>query len=323
MTMLVPCLAALLAVAAAPDDADRATRWIMGTALTIDIPGAAASEEKAAARDAAFAEAQRWDDLLSHWRKDTPLSRLNASAGAGAVAVPKELFRYIQRALRDAERTNGLFDITVGGLLPPARRDAPPGAPASAPPLVGARHVRLEPPDRVGLPAGMALDPGGDGKGVALDAMVALLRSRGVDDAFLDFGGSSFYGLGEGRDGSGWVVALRGTDGEAAGVVRLRDASLSSSAALRTTAEGVVQAHVIDPRSGVLVRVPRAAFAVSPSATDAEVLSTALIVAPGDGPEIVPRFASAEALVFQTGRSAWSTPGFPREAVDEATGESP
>jgi thiamine biosynthesis lipoprotein ApbE len=102
------------------------------------------------------------------------------------------------------------------------------------------------------------------------------------------------------------------------------DASLSASAALRTTTEGNVEAHIVDPKSGQLVRAPRASFAVSPSATDAEVLSTALIVARADGRDFVRRFPRAVVAVLETGRPRWSMPEFPwEEAVDEESAESP
>lgn len=326
MKAWLPALGATLAVAAAApnEHGDVATRWVMGTSLTIDVPGAAESEAAAAARDEAFEEARRWDDLLSNWRSDTPLARLNASAGKGRIEVAPGLFAYIARAVHDTKRTNGLFDITVGALFARGRSaDGTPDGLSQALACTGAHRVRLDAPNHVALPAGMALDPGGDGKGVALDAMVAQLRRCGIASAFLDFGGSSFYGLGSARDGKRWKVALRGPDGEIVGAVQLADASLSASAALRTAAEGEVQAHIVDPRTGTLVRAPRSAFAISPSATDAEVLSTALIVSPDDGPEILPRFDRAEAAVIEVGRPRWATEHFPWEAVDEVSCESP
>ena len=111
-----------LAVLAAPTSADssppsevppEAVRWIMGTSLEVIIRHEDATLF-AEAREAAFAEAQRLDNLLSPWLDTSPLSRLNASAGQGPVRTDPELVLYLERARLDTERTHGVFDVTAG-----------------------------------------------------------------------------------------------------------------------------------------------------------------------------------------------------------------
>ncbi len=336
-TQALLCTLALAATAArAPAGAPATaqdTRWVMGTLLTVivEAPRPAAADS---ALQAALQEAQRLDALLSNYQPQSPLSRLNAQAGAPAV-VPAELFAYLTRAREASVRTDGTFDITVGPLVDLHRSQAPTAeALAHALARVGVQHLRLAPPDTAELTLkGMALDPGGDGKGAAVDAMVAVLRARGIDRAWIDFGRSSLYGLGAPAATSGWRVLLRGPRGETLGVVTLRDQSLSTSSALyRDESGGPPHGHIVDPRSGKLVTAQRGAAVISPSATDADVLSTALIVGGGAGLRWVERFAEAAAAIFEVeygagtpagasraphgetraGRTRWMQPAFAR-----------
>ena len=63
---------------------------------------------------------------------------------------------------------------------------------------VGYKHVRLDRAARTVqfTRPGLELDPGGIGKGYAVDRMVDVLRRQGVSIALVTAGGSSIYGLG-------------------------------------------------------------------------------------------------------------------------------
>lgn len=319
---MIALLGATLALLLAGASPAAETRWVMGTRLVIEIEH---RDDPIAerARHQAFEEAQRLDNLLSNYLPYSPLSQLNQHAGEGPFPVEFELANYLLRARQDSRRTDGAFDVTVGALVQAHRAGADAAGIAAALATVGADRIEFEnvpatdPPVTtrgVSLPVGMAIDPGGDGKGVAVDAMVASLRANRMAAALVDFGGSSFFGLGSSADGD-WKVALRGPEDELLGFVRLRDLAMSTSSALPpVTAEDGTPAprrgHVIDPRTGALVNVPRTAVVLSPSATDAEVLSTALIVEGRAGTRWLPRFPDAEAAVFEPGADPWMTPGF-------------
>ena len=59
----------------------------------------------------------RLDELLSDYRTDSELSRLNAAAGGPAVIVGHDLMRVLTRALTIAEETGGAFDPTAGAVV--------------------------------------------------------------------------------------------------------------------------------------------------------------------------------------------------------------
>ena len=66
--------------------------------------------------EAALDEVDRIDRLMSHYRPESPLSRLNREAAAGPVAVDPELFDFLAECMRYSRESEGAFDVTVGPL---------------------------------------------------------------------------------------------------------------------------------------------------------------------------------------------------------------
>lgn len=216
----------------------RRVRWTMGTLCEIDAPGA-----PDAAVSAAFAEIERWDRILSLYKKESEASALNRAAGTGPAKVSADLYAAVEEALRMARETGGAFD--------PTRARA------------GWTRVRLDPAARtVELPAGMSLDFGGIGKGRALDEAAALLKEAGVSRAMINFGGQIL------AIGGGWPVKVPGR----AEPLILADASVSVSG------DSEHPGHIVSPFDGKPVRRPGAAAAVLAGAAEADAWSTALYV---------------------------------------------
>ena len=78
---------------------------------------------------------------------------------------------------------------------------------------------------------GLELDPGGIGKGYAIDQMVHVLKEAGITSALLSGGGSSIYGLGSPPGGDGWKVQIKNpkSPGKIVEELELRDESMSTS----------------------------------------------------------------------------------------------
>jgi thiamine biosynthesis lipoprotein len=263
-------------VAVAPVDAFVDTvqgmQVVMGTRLRVAVERRA---DAAALLARAFAIARSWDAALSTYQPGSALSRLNRDSGASRRLRSPQLGAFLRASQRLCRATAGAFDVSLGAgcgcyrLIPPE----------SSKPLE-LRWVRRA-----------ALDPGAIGKGLAVDQIVAMLRAAKVRRAFIDFGGSSFYGL-----GGPWRVALPTRAGRGSPrVLTLRDQALSSSRSYSPAG----RAHIVDPRDRRRVRARRLGAAKGPSATDAEALSTALVVDPASAPRWRARFASYELLVGQ------------------------
>jgi FAD:protein FMN transferase len=268
-----------------PDSASpqllRRTANIMGTTFSIEtVPGPNAE----AAADAALDEARRVDRLLSNYRPDSELSQINAHGSVVPVRISPELFQLLSECIEYSRASEGSFDITVGPLMKTwgfykdsghlANHAAVEGALSK----MGWRHIILNASDSTVFldRQGVELDPGGVGKGYAVDRMVAVLRQKGVAAALVSAGGSSIYGLGHpANDGRGWQIIIQDPRDEkkTAATVYLCDQSLSTSGSYERFfwADGKIYSHIMDPRTGYPATGAIAVSVLSPRTLDSEV----------------------------------------------------
>ena len=254
----------------------------MGSTFAVVLYGEDRARLDAAAR-AALDEAHRLDALLSNYAPDSEWSAVNRTAASRPVTVSDELFALLDACLRYSADSEGAFDITVGpltrvwgfykgeGTLP--RR----GEVAASLRYVGSRHVTLDHARKTVRfdVAGVELDPGGIGKGYAVDRMTQVLVERGVTTALISASGSSIYGRGAPPDESrGWPITIRAPrDRNAvAAQVFLKDLAVSTSGSYEKFfwANGRTYAHIIDPRTGYPARGVASVSVLAPRAIDSE-----------------------------------------------------
>jgi hypothetical protein len=89
----------------------RDERLKMGTRFEIQLVVEDAEAGRAAI-EAAYAEIDRVEDLLSEWRETSEISEVNRQAGRRAVVVGPDLFTVVERSIWAAEATGGAFDVT-------------------------------------------------------------------------------------------------------------------------------------------------------------------------------------------------------------------
>lgn len=231
-------MAFLLILAAAACAEMARVQFVMGAPLEI-------RSESAPAIEAAFAEVRRWDALLSTYKKESELSRLNAKAGQGPVKVSAELWAALTLADRFVGETGGAFD---------------PCAPCGA---RWDKAVRLDARKRtVALSSGAAVDPGAFGKGLALDEAARAMKAQGAKTALLNFAGQ---------------VLVLGGPFEVLPAGRYERLSLSNASAA-TSGDYEKPGHIVSPFTGGAVRRQGDYTAVFPSAAQADAWSTALYV---------------------------------------------
>jgi thiamine biosynthesis lipoprotein len=226
---------------------------------------------------AAFAEASRLDRMLSNYRPESEWSRMNREAAQKPVHVSPELFQLLEYCAKVNRESEGAFDISVGPLMRvwgffrgtgrlPSKAEV-----AGAMEKVGFGKVVLDRQNGTVhfLKAGVELDPGGIGKGYAVDRMIEKLKEQGIQSAMISAGSSSIYGLGAPPNDTGWTVKIRNPRSyrETVAEVKLNDDSLSTSADYEKffEADGKMYGHIMDPRTGypaegvlsVSVRAPR------------------------------------------------------------------
>ena len=317
MTLLHPValtVPALIAVSpllfSPPAVCHEESRVAMGCTATVRICGPDAAALPIIVGEA-LDEIDRVDRLMSHYRRDSPLSRLNREAANGPVAVDPELFAFLAECLRWSRESEGAFDVTVGPLMKAWGffRDegrVPSGDElARAREVVGHRHVLLDREAgtvRFDRP-GVELDLGGIGKGYAVDRVVELLRRRGVASALVNLGGSSVYGLGAPPGRESWEIKVQdpADPTKVALTVALRDRALSVSGGYERFFEkdGVTYSHVMDPRTGRPVQGVLSVAVLADSATTGDALDNVLFVqGVGRAAAFLKTWPSTEALFF-------------------------
>jgi thiamine biosynthesis lipoprotein len=214
---------------------------------------------------AALDEVDRIDNLMSNYKPESALSRINQEASKGPVVVEPELFNFIQLCVRYSQESDGAFDITVGPLMKAWGFFRGEGRIPWTFELwnilrkVGYQQLILNPKERTVQFArsGMELDLGGIAKGYAVDRVVSLLQEYNIKRAFVSAGGSTVYGLRSPPNGDGWEVNIRdpiypNDPRKRAGVVTLKNRSLSVSGNYEKffRVRGVTYSHIMDPRTG-------------------------------------------------------------------------
>jgi thiamine biosynthesis lipoprotein len=241
-------------------------------------------EEMEAAMSAACDEAWRLEQMLSIYRPTSEWSRINQRAAQGAVQVSPELFQLLARCLEYSHQSEGAFDISVGPLIKAwgfyrgTGRLPSPAEVASALAVVGYQHICLDSTtqtvrfDRLG----MEINPGGIGKGYAVDRMVDILKQRGFGIALVTASRSSICGLGAPpEEPKGWRVDIRDpkSPSKAGAEVFLKNMSMSTSGTYEKMfwAEGRTYSHIIDPRTGYPTQSMLLVSVIAPGTLDSEV----------------------------------------------------
>ncbi len=265
------------------------THPAMGTVFTLYIY-AASREDADAKANPVFDEIDRLDDLLSNYKETSELSRINRLAAAQTVTTDPETFEFLSDSLQWSARSDGAFDITVGELMKAwgfFRRQGriPTGAEfAKLREETGWKKVKLDAATRTVrfTSPGIELDPGGIGKGFAVDKAVVVLRSEQVTAAMLSAGGSTVYALGAPPGKTGWKVEVPDPRNPKSvlSVVTLRDTSLSSAncSEKHFILNGHLYCHIMDPKTLRPVEGMLQVTVTDPSATNSDALSNVLFV---------------------------------------------
>ncbi len=258
----------------------------MGTALALTV-SAPTRDRALAASEAAVRAVEAAEGLLSTWREDTPLARLNAAAPGVATPVSVELFGLLKKIFEWEKTTGGAFDPAVrplvaawglrtGGRIPTAAELASSRDAASVrlftfedSSLTVTRHASLA-----------GIDEGAWGKGWALDRAADALRATGSIAFVLDLGGQVITG----GDETTIAVAHPRDRSRTVATLRLKDASASTSG---NSERGLVVGgrrvgHLLDPRTGQPAPDFGSVTVIAKDGLTADVLSTALFVL---GPE--------------------------------------
>lgn len=261
----------------------------------------------------AVTEIERLESVLSLYRADSALSRLNRD---GVLRDPPlDLVRVLGEARRLGDLTGGAFDVTVQPLWRLyADHFSRAGADAAGPGddlvrqsllRVGYGALEVE-PSAIGLSRpGMSVTLNGIAQGYITDRIAELLRNEGLEHVLVDLG--EMRALGARDPGRAWRIGIENPQ-ERSGLlteVAIAEGALSTSGSygFRFDAAGQFH-HIFDPRSGSCPRRYASVSVLAPSATLADALATACNLLPPDEIARVLRAAGAERALVAASDSA-------------------
>jgi thiamine biosynthesis lipoprotein len=258
--------------------------YCMGTIFNIVAYGTQREHLESAIAET-FREAKRLDGLLSNYRPESELSQVNQLANRGPVTVSSELFHFLLTCLAYSRASEGTFDVTVGplvkawGFYKGKGHLARPAQVGRALDKVGYTNIIVDERNMTVRLAkeGVELDPGGIGKGFAVDKMAEILKRNGVYSALISAGGSTIYALGTPPHQPGWMVAIKDPrqPSTITETTELKNESISTSGNLEqfVWADGKIWGHIIDPRTGYPAMGTLAVSVIAPQAVDSEAWS--------------------------------------------------
>ncbi len=242
------------------------------------------------AADAAFAEIQRLEALMTTWRADSEISRVNAAAGSGPVKISDESLEVIEMAQRSSELSGGAFDISFNAMHglwkfdEDLEKKVPPAAEIrKRMALIDYRQIKVDRSNKTVFLAkkGMSINLGGIAKGYAVDRAVAILKKAGFTDAIVQAGGDLMCAGSKG--GKPWTTGIRdprsGRD-DVFAVMQLVDHAFSTAGDYERyfILGGKRYHHIIDPKTGYPATKSRSVTIYAPTALLADAIDDAVFI---------------------------------------------
>ena len=261
----------------------------MGTHVTMRV----FAEDDAAAEQAmrdAFTEFQRIEKLMTTWREDSEVSRINQQAGIAPVKVSDETLEVIEAAQRASKLSDGAFDISFYALhgvwkfdddLDPKLPDNKELKRRLA--LVNYQDIVVDHEKKTVFlrRSGMAISLGGIAKGYGVDRAIAVLRKAGFANAIVQAGGDLMC---SGKKGDqSWTAGIRDPRGErddVFAIMKLEGHAFSTAGDYeRFFFIGKKRYHhIIDPKTGYPATRSRSVTIYAPSALLADALDDAVFI---------------------------------------------
>lgn len=300
---------------------DSGYRLVMGTFAHLK---AVAGDQDTAVKcvQSAFEEIKKVDKLMSDYKSDSEISRVNRDAFEQAVKVSASTFEVLQRSVEYSELSGGAFDITIAPLAGLWRAAAEANSIPTEAELqqarskVGYEKLVLDANEMTVRFAveGMKLDLGGIAKGYSIDKAVEAMQAGGAIGGMVDVGGDiRCFGLPpEGK--KTWRIGLQdpalpeGDDetlGGGAGrilmVLKLTNAAVATSGGYQrfVLIDGKRHSHIINRDTGASAQDASSVTIISQNATDADALATAVsVMGPEKGLALIEKTPQTEAILI-------------------------
>jgi thiamine biosynthesis lipoprotein len=281
----------------------------MGTVFQVTaLDPRQADAEKAV--EAAFAEIDRIEALISSWDPQSQTSAINRQAGQQPVQVDRELYELIRRSKKVSELTRGIFDISYASMdavwkFDGSMTDIPSEAEiARSVELIGYEHIILDDErSTVFLQReGMKIGFGAIGKGYAANRCKALMQEMGINNGVVNAGGD-LVSWGKQAGGDDWTIGIANPALEESAIswLSVNDMAVVTSGNYERYVEidGKRFSHIIDPRTGWPAEALKSVTIICPDAELADALATSVfIMGIEDGIAFVNNLKNVECLII-------------------------
>ena len=295
------------------------TRPLMSTVFRIQVDSPPGNAENVIRQ--AFEEIERLETVLSEWRDDSDISKVNGLAGKKSVKVGDDTLRVVDAGLDVSMWSRGAFDLSWAALWglydfrPDSIKVPTPEEIKPRLALIDYKKIRVSKKYKTVFlkKRGMAIGTGGIAKGYALDHAGAILRGGGVDN-YMIFGGGQVQVHGE-RDGRPWRVGIQHPRDPSAYFAALEStgASFSTSGDYEHAVfdgSGNRWHHIIDTRTGRPADKSLSVTVMTSEGIYADALSTAaFVLGPQKALKMLRRIAyPAEAVIVGADCKVYMTP---------------
>lgn len=262
-----------------------------------------------AALSSAFTALREVDTLMSVYRTDSQVGRLNH---VGWLSQPDpRLVKVLETAQYLARQTDGAFDVTVQPLWHAANAQQPVLQALSRVDWrkldVSDRELRLR-------ETGMAITLNGIAQGYGADQAIAALKRHGIRHALLDTG--ELASLGTNEAGNPWSLAVRDPRNENrfAQVLAADGRCLASSGDYATRfTDDFSQHHIVDPHTGASPTELAAVSVLGPSGLLADGVSTAcMVLGATKSLALAASLPDVDVLCITKSGAMHRSPGFPQ-----------
>lgn len=235
-----------------------------GIAMDTTVSLRASGPEAQAAVTEGFQRIGELDKLASSQNPNSDVSRINQAAGREYVQVDPAIYEMIEYSQQYSEKTDGIWDITVGVITNlwdignddqhvPSQEEID-----GALQKVNYKDILLRPEDHSIMLAkeGMAIDLGGIAKGFAVDEIRKIYEKHHIENGLINMGASSMYAVGKNAKGKSWNIGIKhprsDEDSDYLGIIAIEDQALSTSGDYERyfIQDGVRYHHIFDPHTG-------------------------------------------------------------------------
>ncbi len=264
----------------------------MGTSYTIRFFPSKLNQEKELIKSNIDKKLKEVNKVMSTYIKTSEISRFNSTKNTNWISVSKVLYQVTKHALDVAQKTNGVFDPTIGllvnlwGFGPNSKKRIPRKLDINmAKQRTGYQKLILHPKNfkiRKKNPH-LYLDLSASAKGYAVDLIAEYLKSEQIQNFMVEIGGEvRVYGKNAGQP---WLIGIvnpkSNNSSDFKKVLSLTDMAVATSGNYNNFFvgdDGVKYSHTINPETGKPIYNKLSSVTVlAKTSMDADSWSTALM----------------------------------------------